>query len=120
MSSVFFYGSLMSPVVLIRVLLGSGASEQAKLEKFKSIRLIPASLKGYIRSSLKGEDYPAIVHTGKEQDKVTGILCEGLSEQDVKALDIFEGEVNIHEYIPIMTLLSLLGLFTFTCECDSR
>lgn len=38
----------------------------------------------------------------------------------MKALDIFEGEVNIHEYIPIMTLLSLLGLFTFTCECDSR
>ncbi|CEG68643.1 hypothetical protein RMATCC62417_04860 [Rhizopus microsporus] len=92
MSSVFFYGSLMSPVVLIRVLLGSGVSEQAKLEKFKSIRLRPASLKGYIRSSLKGEDYPAIVHTGKEQDKVAGILCEGLSKLDVRALDTFEGE----------------------------
>lgn len=51
---------------------------------------------------------------------MAGILCEGLSELDVRALDTFEGEVNIHEYMPIMTLLSLLGLFTFTSESDSR
>jgi hypothetical protein len=50
-------------------------------------------IQGHKRFSLTGEDYPAVIQTGDEQDSVKGILCQGLELKDIKALDCFEGEV---------------------------
>lgn len=56
--------------------------------------------KGYTRSSLKGEEYPAITfNTNDDESQVNGILVQGLTENDIKALDVFEGEVTKNKYI---------------------
>ncbi|KAI9480613.1 MAG: hypothetical protein EXX96DRAFT_563501 [Benjaminiella poitrasii] len=89
--SSFFYGSLMSKNVLLRVLCGPDTSDDERNLKYNSIQLKPAFLKGYKRSALKGEEYPAMIYTGNEEDSVPGILCENLTTDDVKALDVFEG-----------------------------
>ncbi|KAI9354182.1 hypothetical protein BD770DRAFT_392576, partial [Pilaira anomala] len=100
--SAFFYGSLMSNAVLGRVLCGAQASEKEKTLKLNSIRFLTARLKGYTRSSLKGEEYPAItLNKNDDESQVNGILVQGLTEKDIKALDVFEGEVttkNIYIY----------------------
>ncbi|KAI7898336.1 uncharacterized protein BX663DRAFT_525479 [Cokeromyces recurvatus] len=91
--SIFFYGSLMSKNVLLRVLCGPDASDDERLLKYNSIRLKPTWLKEYGRSALKGEEYPAMIYTGNKDDVVQGILCENLTANDLQALDIFEGNV---------------------------
>ncbi|KAI8996870.1 hypothetical protein BDB01DRAFT_768786 [Pilobolus umbonatus] len=93
-SMVFFYGSLMSKRVLLRVLCGPNASEEERVRKINSVKLKSACLRGYYRSCVKNEDYPAIVYTGNMTDEVDGMTCEGLTSSDIKSLDIFEG----HEY----------------------
>ncbi|CAO3632642.1 unnamed protein product [Mucor fragilis] len=90
--SAFFYGSLMSKVVLLRVLCGATASDHDKTLKLDSIHLEPALLKGHERHSLIGEEYPAVISTGDEQDSVMGVLCQGLESEDINALDCFEGD----------------------------
>ncbi|KAI8885033.1 hypothetical protein K501DRAFT_332201 [Backusella circina FSU 941] len=90
--SVFFYGTLMSSGVLGRVLCGSSSNALDRQHKLDKLELIPCYLKGHLRSSLKGEDYPAVIKTGKETDSVLGTLCKGLTEDDVKFLDAFEGD----------------------------
>ncbi|KAI8384099.1 hypothetical protein BD560DRAFT_384972 [Blakeslea trispora] len=97
--SAFFYGSLMSKNVLLRVLCGLEASEQTKNSKYDSIISRPVLLSGYKRSSLKGEQYPGMVFTGNIGDQFAGVLCEGLDAKDIKALDTFEGED--YQRIPI-------------------
>lgn len=49
---------------------------------------------GHKRHALKDRDYPGVVPTGKDSDQVLGMLCEGLTAQDVKRLDAFEGDVR--------------------------
>ncbi|KAI8077012.1 hypothetical protein BDF21DRAFT_421830 [Thamnidium elegans] len=88
--SAFFYGSLMSNTVLARVLCGAKVSEKDKTLKLESIRFLSVVLKGYTRSSLKGEEYPAI--TTSTGGQVTGILAQGLTAKDIEALDVFEGD----------------------------
>ncbi|KAL7320345.1 hypothetical protein PS15m_000241 [Mucor circinelloides] len=101
--SAFFYGSLMSKVVLLRVLCGATASGHDKTLKLSSIQLRAALLKGHKRHSLIGEDYPAVVYTGEDQDSVMGVLCQGLELGDIKALDCFEGED--YDRVPAKVLL---------------
>ncbi|KAG2201325.1 hypothetical protein INT47_001413 [Mucor saturninus] len=81
----------MSKVVLSRVLCGTEVSQHDESLKMNSVKLVPATLKGYTRSSLKGEEYPAITQT-EGQGKVKGVLAQGLTETDIKALDVFEGD----------------------------
>lgn len=47
-----------------------------------------------MRSSLKGEDYPAMIHTGNEKDSFQGVLAQGLTKKDIHSLDTFEGDVS--------------------------
>ncbi|KAG0739516.1 hypothetical protein G6F58_010371 [Rhizopus delemar] len=82
----------MSDIVLSRVICGPNATEEEKLLKQASIQTRPASLKQHKRSCIKNEDYPAMVYTGQPDDTVKGMLCEGLNENDIKALDAFEGD----------------------------
>ncbi|GAN03604.1 conserved hypothetical protein [Mucor ambiguus] len=90
--SAFFYGSLMSKVVLLRVLCGATASDRDKTLKLNTIQLRPALLKGHKRRSLIGEEYPAVINTGDKHDNVMGVICQGLELEDIKALDCFEGD----------------------------
>ncbi|KAK4517754.1 uncharacterized protein ATC70_001098 [Mucor velutinosus] len=101
--SAFFYGSLMSKVVLLRVLCGPTASDHDKTLKLDSIQLGPALLKGYKRHSLIGEEYPALINTGDKHDAVMGVICQGLELEDIKALDCFEGDD--YERVPTKVLL---------------
>ncbi|KAI8377170.1 hypothetical protein EDC96DRAFT_540767 [Choanephora cucurbitarum] len=97
--SAFFYGSLMSRNVLLRVLCGLEATEQTKDSKYDSITSRPVLLSGYKRSCLRGEQYPGMLFTGNMHDQVTGVLCEGLDAKDINALDTFEGKD--YQRIPI-------------------
>lgn len=73
---IFTYGSLMFPQVWQRVVRGV-------------YRFAPARLDGYARFAIAGETYPGIV--AQHGASVTGVLYFDVAEQDVDALDAFEG-----------------------------
>jgi gamma-glutamylcyclotransferase (GGCT)/AIG2-like uncharacterized protein YtfP len=77
-SNLFVYGSLMSEEVL-QVLLGRVPACAA------------ASLGGFVRYSIRGKQYPIIAKTNK-QDVVKGKLLYGINPQEVRVLDLFEGD----------------------------
>ena len=81
-SSIFVYGTLMSPQVL-RVLLGRIPSS-----------LSPALLSGYQRHSVRGQVFPGMIPSNNvvNDHKTQGILLQGLSEKEVRVLDYFEGD----------------------------
>ncbi|KIK10353.1 hypothetical protein K443DRAFT_80905 [Laccaria amethystina LaAM-08-1] len=94
-TSLFFYGTLMHPKILKRVIRNNGAH----------LQLCSALLLEYTRHRIKDEDYPGIVpYSGsrklfnydlKEEERtVRGILVTGLTAQDVAYLDFFEGNAR--------------------------
>ncbi|MCJ1394495.1 hypothetical protein MMC18_007373 [Xylographa bjoerkii] len=93
--SAFFYGTLMAPQVLYRVIYGT-TTPTALQKSLLTIR--PAILQGYSRHQVRGCDYPAIIPShshstsSEENSSVRGTLVTGLSAADVFRLDIFEGD----------------------------
>ena len=94
-SACFFFGTLIHPAVLHRVIGHSGANTTT----------VDADLPGFTRHHIKHVDYPAIVPAGdgerimgrkltEDEATVRGRLVTGLSAQDIRALDIFEGDVR--------------------------
>ncbi|KAE8392619.1 hypothetical protein BDV23DRAFT_150723 [Aspergillus alliaceus] len=97
---LFFYGTLMAPQILYRVIHGSPNPEpwQKALLTFK-----PAILHGYRRHRVRGADYPGIVAVGQTTTEpganasvdstayVLGTVVSGLTDGDIHRLDIFEG-----------------------------
>ncbi|CAL5871281.1 uncharacterized protein PFLUO_LOCUS5531 [Penicillium psychrofluorescens] len=87
---LFFYGTLMAPQVLHRVVHGHPDPEpwQKALLSFK-----PAVLHGYKRHRVRSADYPGIVPASGEPStqKVLGTLVSGLTDGDLHRLDLFEG-----------------------------
>ncbi|KAI0247957.1 hypothetical protein BJV78DRAFT_860080 [Lactifluus subvellereus] len=109
MATAFFYGILIHPKILKRV-LDNDASH---------LRICPAILKNYTRFQVKFADYPAIVPSerseallGREltpdESSVRGTLVTGLTSTDIAFLDVFEG----NEYIRSQVLVHPLGPFT--------
>lgn len=120
MSSLFFYGTLMVPEVLSRVIGRKGSGLKAS----------DAILEGHTRHHVKGEgplacslvdesissrnltldaDYPAVVSAaagsailGREltplESSVRGTLVTGLTAKDVEFLDEFEGDVSTNSF----------------------
>lgn len=86
--TAFFYGTLMAPQVLHRVIWGSSSPPTPAHASLLSIR--PAILKGHVRRRVKGADYPAVTPSSEESE-VRGTLVTGLTDGDVWRLDIFEG-----------------------------
>lgn len=76
--NVFTYGSLMYPAVWERIVRGQYRHEIAKL-------------KGYTRKNVLGEVYPALVCSATPS-QLTGRLYYHVDEEDLRRLDIFEGE----------------------------
>lgn len=78
MATLFVYGSLMADEVL-HVLLG------------RSPVSVNATLAGYMRYSISGYQYPIISKT-QAVDSVKGKLLYGIDSNELKTLDLFEGD----------------------------
>ncbi|GAB1202313.1 hypothetical protein APSETT445_000925 [Aspergillus pseudonomiae] len=115
---LFFYGTLMAPQILHRVIHGSPDPEpwQKALLTFR-----PAILHGYGRHRVRGADYPGIVPakaTTTEPDTdlnanglaaVLGTVVSGLTDGDVHRLDIFEGAEYEKRKVKVRILRESLG-----------
>lgn len=86
--TAFFYGTLMAPPVLHRVIWGSSTPPTPAHASLLRIR--PAILHAHQRHKVKHADFPAILPTDAEAT-VRGTLVEGLTDGDLWRLDIFEG-----------------------------
>ncbi|KAJ5836970.1 hypothetical protein N7447_002996 [Penicillium robsamsonii] len=117
---LFFYGTLMAPQILHRVIHG-----QANPEPWQKamLRFQPAILHGYRRHRVQDADYPGIVaarETGTETEKssspktstgtsVIGTLVSGLTDGDIYRLDRFEGSDYEKKQVTVCTLREARG-----------
>jgi len=111
MVSAFFYGTLMHPEILKRV-IGNDGNE---------LQMCPALLLDYTRHQVKDEDYPGILPYSQsrvmfdhdlnlEDRSVRGSLVTGLSKEDVRLLDIFEGNQYTRQMVSVYPLGSLTNI----------
>ncbi|KZT29771.1 hypothetical protein NEOLEDRAFT_1127599 [Neolentinus lepideus HHB14362 ss-1] len=109
--AAFFYGTLLHPKILKRVIGNDGSH----------LQICPAILLNYTRHHIKYADYPAIVPYERSQvffDKslepeersVRGTLVTGLNQLDMDFLDTFEGDEYIRTTVPVYPLSSLVPL----------
>ncbi|KAI0028989.1 hypothetical protein K488DRAFT_57368 [Vararia minispora EC-137] len=105
MTSAFFYGTLMHPKILKRVIGNDGSH----------LFICPAVLLGYTRHNVKDADYPGIVPykrskklIGRElsfdEKSVRGTLVSGLTASDMHLLDVFEGNEYVREDVSVHPL----------------
>ncbi|KIO15108.1 hypothetical protein M404DRAFT_119676 [Pisolithus tinctorius Marx 270] len=96
MVDAFFYGTLLHPKILQRVIGNDGSH----------LQICPAVIKMKKRHCHQGADYPAIVPYSlsrslfdrdleADERSVRGSLVSGLTNEDVRLLDDFEGDVGI-------------------------
>ena len=81
MTSLFFYGTLRF-LPLLNTVLGA---------RFDEVNIQAAALDGFQARAIKGEDFPMIVEMDGTAD---GILCSGLSDEDIARLNYYEGGFN--------------------------
>ncbi|EEA24227.1 hypothetical protein TMatcc_007300 [Talaromyces marneffei ATCC 18224] len=87
----FFYGTLMVPAILHRIIHGSSTPEPWQ-KALLTTR--PALLPGYRRYRVQNADYPAILpYAPPDESSVLGVVVTGLTEGDVLRLDWFEGSM---------------------------
>jgi len=96
----FFYGTLMSKSVLVRVIGHQMGSSLAVREGLVFERAV---LKGYKRLRVKGQPYPAMVQ-GSASDVVKGIYVKGLTDSNLLRLDAYEGNCYTSESVAVTTL----------------
>ncbi|OSD06492.1 hypothetical protein PYCCODRAFT_1431487 [Trametes coccinea BRFM310] len=115
--SAFFYGTLLHPAILRRVIGHEGIQ----------LQLCPAILLDHTRHKIKNADYPAVLPYSRSRDlflqagqkdltpeerTVRGTYVSGLSDRDIALLDLFEGDeytrerVNVHPLGPLVPLSS--------------
>ncbi|KAI0749388.1 hypothetical protein C8Q80DRAFT_1269275 [Daedaleopsis nitida] len=113
--SAFFYGTLMHPSILRRVIGHSG----------KDLEICPALLLEHTRHKIKFADYPGVlpytkshelfVKSGRgdlpqEDRTVRGTFVKGLNDKDIALLDLFEGNYAcLKEYTREEVLIHPLG-----------
>jgi hypothetical protein len=91
----FFYGTLMAPSVLRRVIFGQNLPDSTTTRPPPTPR--PALLKQFQRHRVRNCDYPAIIPQGSAS--VRGTLVTGLTEGDWWRLDVFEGDDYTREVV---------------------
>ncbi|KAI9369499.1 AIG2-like protein [Aspergillus egyptiacus] len=124
---LFFYGTLMAPQILHRVIHGSPTPQkwQKDLLHFR-----PAILHGYRRHRVRNADYPGIIAaeespssssnsiststgtgtgTGARSASVLGTVVSGLTDGDLHRLDIFEGSEYAREKVRVRILREALS-----------
>ncbi|KAI0714347.1 hypothetical protein C8T65DRAFT_573437 [Cerioporus squamosus] len=113
--SAFFYGTLLHPSILRRVIGHEG----------DQLQLCPAILLEHTRHKIKHADYPAVLPYSKgrelfasaghaelppEQRTVRGTFVQGLNDHDIHLLDLFEGDEYTRENVEVHPLGSLTPL----------
>jgi hypothetical protein len=99
--AAFFYGTLMSPAVLRRVLFGPQASDPNSTTR-RPLAARDALLPGFQRRRVRGADYPAIVPRAGAETR--GVLVRGLTPGDVWRLDVFEGDEYARREVEVQVL----------------
>ncbi|KAI9690683.1 MAG: hypothetical protein M1820_009917 [Bogoriella megaspora] len=117
--TAFFYGTLMHPPILQRVIQNPSITLPSS-----NITTSPALLPGYTRHRVRHADYPAIIPPppvssssssnpsandnggGSEQPCVRGTLVQGLTRADIHRLDIFEGDEYERRVVSVTLLPS--------------
>ncbi|KAL1949438.1 hypothetical protein VTO73DRAFT_8319 [Trametes versicolor] len=118
--SAFFYGTLMHPAILRRVIGHEGSQ----------LTICPAVLLEHTRHKIQYADYPAVIPYSKsrslfldsgrgelspEERTVRGTFVQGLNDRDVALLDLFEGNeytrdiVGVHPLGPLTPLSATTG-----------
>jgi hypothetical protein len=101
--TAFFYGTLMAPPVLHRVIWGSQTPPTPAHASLLRVR--PAILHAHQRHKVKQADYPAILPTkAASSSSVRGTLVEGLTDGDIWRLDIFEGSEYARRKVNVRVL----------------
>lgn len=101
----------MHPKILQRVIGNDGSH----------LRICPAVIKDFTRHQIKGADYPAIVpyslsrslfdhDLDEDQKSVRGSLISGLTDEDVRLLNVFEGDEYTWEVVVAYPLGPLISL----------
>jgi len=110
--SAFFYGTLLHPRVLRRVIGHPG----------HNLSICPALLLEHTRHQVKYADYPGVIpynltrqllnrELSPEERLVRGTVVIGLTDEDIDLLDVFEGNeytrenVSVHPLSPFISLL---------------
>lgn len=88
MLNLFTYGSLMCSDIMFQV-----ASCQPDF--------VPASLKDYFRSRIRGEEYPGII--AQPGSEVAGVLYLDLPPSAMERLDRFEGRQYLRREVQVVT-----------------
>lgn len=99
--TAFFYGTLMAPQVLHRVIWGSPSPPTPAHAALLTIR--PALLHSHQRRKVRHADYPAIL-PADSSSTVRGTLVEGLTDGDIWRLDIFEGSEYARRRVSVRVL----------------
>ncbi|KAL4929662.1 gamma-glutamylcyclotransferase family protein [Aspergillus undulatus] len=128
---LFFYGTLMAPQILHRVIHGSPTPQQWQKDL---LRFRPAILHEYRRHRVRYADYPGILKV-KDKDSlgaeietsaetstakttsmsqsqspsVLGTVVSGLTDGDLHRLDIFEGSQYAREKVSVRILRETLS-----------
>jgi len=92
MTHLFTYGSLMFEDVWNRLVKGNYLSQKA-------------TLRGYARRSVKGDEYPVIFQA---DELVEGVVYYDISEEDRIILDIFEGEYYERKEVELLVKNELI------------
>lgn len=100
--TAFFYGTLMAPTVLSRVIHNKANPSEAKKAQTSAT---PALLADYERRKVRWCDYPAI--TPCASASVRGTLVTGLTDTDLQRLDIFEGSQYKRQKVQVRMLPEL-------------
>ncbi|KAJ6619785.1 hypothetical protein B0H10DRAFT_2024977 [Mycena sp. CBHHK59/15] len=112
--SAFFYGTLMHPKILKRVIGNDGTH----------LKICPAVLLKFTRHKVKYADYPGIVpysesralfdrDLDREACSVRGTMVTGLTASDIQLLDIFEGEEYTREKVQVYPVEDLVELSSY-------
>ncbi|KAF5391538.1 hypothetical protein D9757_002369 [Collybiopsis confluens] len=115
--SSFFYGTLMHPKILKRV-IGNDACH---------LQIAPAILFEHTRHKLKNADYPGLIPIAQgqklfdrdllqEERCVRGTLVTGLSAEDMKLLDYFEGAQYTRRNIQVHPLEPLVDISGYSVD----
>ncbi|KAF2841526.1 hypothetical protein M501DRAFT_1000774 [Patellaria atrata CBS 101060] len=88
LGAAFFYGTLMSPSILFRVIHGTPNPPTYLTNPYTST---PALLPHHRRHRVRHADYPGVLPSSTPTASVRGTLVRGLTFEDIRRLDIFEG-----------------------------
>ncbi|KAJ7170715.1 hypothetical protein C8R43DRAFT_980649 [Mycena crocata] len=113
--SAFFYGTLMHPRILKRVIGNDGSH----------LQICPAVLLKFTRHKVKFADYPGTIpysdgralfdhELDREACSVRGTMVTGLTKSDIQLLDIFEGSEYTRDKVQVHPLEDLVRLTDYT------